>query len=192
MADARATAGGDDRPVVARLAAGDATAMSELYDRHARAVYSLASRILSDRHEAEDVVQDVFAQAWRQATRYDPERGTVATWLLVMARARAIDRLRSRRGQAVRSEREGVVTAPAPGPGPEADAITAEQVDRLRAALRELTDAQRTAIELAYYEGLSQTEVAARLQEPLGTIKTRIRSGLLKLRAALLQEQGSQ
>jgi RNA polymerase sigma-70 factor (ECF subfamily) len=169
------------------MAGGDQSALGELYDRHARAVYSLSSRILSDRHEAEDVVQDVFSQAWAQAARYDPARGAVLTWLLVIARGRAIDRLRARRGRAAPIDaRQSEASDPAPGQ--ELIAMTAQQVGRLKVALAALADGQRKAIELAYFDDLSQSEIAARLQEPLGTIKTRIRSGLQKLRAALESE----
>jgi RNA polymerase sigma-70 factor (ECF subfamily) len=180
---------GDDPAVIARLAAGETAAMGEIYDRHARAVYSLACRILSDRLEAEDVVQDVFAQAWRQAGRYDPARGAVSTWLLVMTRARAIDRLRARRGRPPAGPDLSELDRAVEAPGQEAGAIAAEQVGRLRLAMQALPDGQRTAIELAYYEGLSQSEIATRLAEPLGTIKTRIRTGLLRLRALLTRQE---
>jgi RNA polymerase sigma-70 factor (ECF subfamily) len=170
------------------MAGGDASALAELYDRHARAVYSLGSRILSDRHEAEDVVQDVFAQAWAQASRYDPARGGVLTWLLVIARGRAIDRLRARRGRAQPSIDSRQSETNDPAPRQDVTMITAQQIGRLKIALAGLADGQRTAIELAYFDDLSQSEIAARLQEPLGTIKTRIRSGLQKLRAAMESE----
>jgi RNA polymerase sigma-70 factor (ECF subfamily) len=173
-----------DRQEMERLAAGDGSAIGGLYDRHGASVYSLASRILSNRADAEDVVQEVFAQAWTDARRYDPERGAVATWLLVMTRSRAIDRLRSR--QTAVDARGSELDPRDPHPGQEVDVITAEQVERVKKVLGELPVSQRTAIELAYYEGLSQAEIAARLQEPLGTVKTRVRTGLLKLRAALL------
>jgi RNA polymerase sigma-70 factor (ECF subfamily) len=176
----------EDASIVRRMADGDASALGALYDRYARAVFSLGTRILSDRHEAEDVVQDVFAQAWTQARRYEARRATVLTWLLVMTRTRAIDRLRARRGRPQPSAADAPpIELRDPDPGQEAGVITAEQVGRLRTALAGLADAQRAAIELAYFEDLSQSEIAARLQEPLGTIKTRIRSGLQRLRAAL-------
>jgi RNA polymerase sigma-70 factor, ECF subfamily len=176
----------DDRATVSRMAGGDSSALAALYDRHARAIYSLALRILADAAEAEDVVQDVFTQAWRQATRYDASRAPVAGWLMIMARARSLDRLRRRRARITTTEMDP--SAPHPK-DPDADqetlAITGEQADRLRGALRDLPDGQRAAIELAYYEGLSQSDIAARLHQPLGTVKTRIRTGLLKLRDAL-------
>jgi RNA polymerase sigma-70 factor, ECF subfamily len=176
-----------DRAAVDRMASGDSSALAALYDRHARAVYSLAIRILADAAEAEDVVQDVFAQAWQQAKRYDAARAPVAAWLMIMTRARALDRLRRRRSRITATEIDSSTPHPRdPDPNQEAQVITAEQAERLRGALSHLPDGQRTAIELAYYEGLSQSDIAERLQEPLGTIKTRIRSGLLKLREALL------
>jgi RNA polymerase sigma-70 factor (ECF subfamily) len=176
----------DDRATVSRMVGGDSSALATLYDRHARAIYSLALRILADAAEAEDVVQDVFTQAWRQATRYDPARAPVAGWLMIMTRARSLDRLRRRRARIATTEMDPAAPHPKdPDVDQEMLAITAEQADRLRGALDVLPDGQRTAIELAYYEGLSQSDIAARLQQPLGTVKTRIRTGLLKLRDAL-------
>ncbi|HEY6359921.1 MAG TPA: sigma-70 family RNA polymerase sigma factor [Vicinamibacterales bacterium] len=182
----------EDRDCLRRMAAGDGAGAAGLYTRHARAIYSLVLRILGDEGEAEDVVQDVFAQAWRQAGKYDAARGAVAAWLLVMARTRAIDRLRARRarpeGQATDDERV-MATLPSPGQDVASELLDAEQVRRVQRALAGLPLLQRAAIELAYYEGLSQREIAERLEQPLGTVKTRIRLGLLKLRDALAEGQ---
>jgi RNA polymerase sigma-70 factor (ECF subfamily) len=175
-----------DRAAVARLARGEASAIGELYDRHARAIYSLAVRVLSDSADAEDVVQEVFTQAWRQAGRYDASRAPVVGWLLVIARARALDRLRARRSRIAPAPLDVTTPDPvAPGPGQELQAIGNEEAARLRAALEALPAAQREAIELAYYKGLSQSDIADELEQPLGTVKTRIRTGLLKLRDVL-------
>lgn len=179
-----------DRAILDRVAAGDQSALAALYDRHGRSVYSLACRIVTDRADAEDVVQDVFTQAWRQASRYDHRRATVAGWLLMMTRARAIDRVRARSARPATSSAAdtSLPELPDPGPGIEAEAITTQSAERLRQALGELPDAQRRAIELAYYEGLTQADIAETMKEPLGTVKTRMRLALQKLRAAL---QGS-
>ena len=179
----------EDLRIMHRLAGGDAEAVGDLYDRHGRAVYALASRILRDDSEAEDVVQEVFVQAWRQASAYDVRRGAVAAWLLVMGRTRAIDRLRRRTTRSRAIGTSDMLPDPVdPAAGPESTALSHDAATRVRAALDNLSEPQRTSIELAYFEGLSQTEIAERLREPLGTVKTRIRSGLLKLRAALWQE----
>jgi RNA polymerase sigma-70 factor, ECF subfamily len=176
---------------LARAAAGDGAALAALYDRHACTVYSIALRIVGDEADAEEVVQDVFAQVWRQASRYEKTRGTVDAWLVTMARTRAIDRLRARRARpdsgATRADDASIECAALMvDPG---DALTAARdAKRIRDALHELPLLQRLAIELAYFEGLTQSQIADRLEEPLGTVKTRIRLGLLKLRDALSRD----
>ena len=179
---------GPDVRLIQQVAGGDASALAAVYDLHAGTVYALALRILGEEGDAEDVVQEVFAQAWRQAGRYDAARGSVAAWLLIMTRTRAIDRLRSRqarpdRGQGVDDTALERYASPAADP---VDEMALEQdVVRVRRALGELPLLQRVAIELAFFEGLTQREIAERLEQPLGTVKTRIRLGLLKLRDAL-------
>jgi len=177
-----------DQASLARIARGDQTAFAELYDRHARLVYSLALRILQDGADAEDIVQEVFAQVWAQAGRYDASRGAVAAWMLTLTRSRAIDKLRAKRARPEAATEanaaESVIDSAA---AQDLELLSAEQVTRLQRALKELPDAQRTALELAYYEGLTHVEVAARLSEPLGTVKTRIRQAVMKLREALAE-----
>jgi RNA polymerase sigma-70 factor (ECF subfamily) len=177
----------EDVESLSRVVSGDQGAAAVLYDRHARPLYSLILRILGDETEAEDVLQEVFVQAFRQAGRYDASRGVVAAWLLMMARSRAIDRLRARRSRVEGRTGEVQVLNDVPDAQPDvASALLDEERTRLvREALAELPLLQRMAIELAYYEGLSHTEIAERLEQPLGTVKTRIRLGLLKLRDVL-------
>ena len=172
------------------MAAGDAAALGDLYDAHARSIYSLAVRILGDPTDAEDVVQDVFTQAWRQAARYDARRATVIGWLLMMTRSRSLDRVRARQARPDRTIATPLPDLASGDPGQEAVALGVEDVTRLRAALGRLGDAARAPIELAYYEGLSQSAIAERLGQPLGTVKTRMRTALAQLREWLQQGEG--
>ena len=160
-----------------RLTAGDPAALGEFYDLYAGLVNGLAVRILRDAAEAEDLVQEVFIQVWRQAARYDPGRGSPEAWLCTIARSRALDRLRRR---AARREEPGD-----PPPMSASERPRPEEVLAVRKALRALSRDQRAALELAYYEGLTQTEIADRLGQPLGTVKTRMRTALMRLRGVL-------
>lgn len=168
------------------MARGDADALAELYDRHARLIYSLALRVLRDDGDAQDVVQEVFAQLWRQAARYDDRRGNVVAWLVTVTRSRAIDRLRRRRSRPESPADDVDPTAIVDPALPIDDRLlTSARASTVRAAMDELPLLQRIAIELAFYEGLTHVEIAERLEMPLGTVKTRIRQGLLRLRDRL-------
>lgn len=178
--------------LLAEIARGDRDAFSRFYDLHAALVHTFALRVLRERGEAEEVVQDVFLQAWRQAASYSAERGTPEAWLITMTRSRSIDKLRSRR-------RRGEMVRPADVPDGlpepavrESAAGPAEARATLGGALADLPAAQRSILELAYFGGLTQSEIAARLGEPLGTVKTRMRAGLERLRGVLTTRSGAE
>jgi RNA polymerase sigma-70 factor (ECF subfamily) len=182
--------GGDlaraDRRAVELVARGEADALGELYDRHARLVYSLALRIVTDKADAEEVVQDVFTQVWRQSAHYDGSRATVMGWLLMTTRARAIDRLRARQSRPdMRAGDRDLRDAPTAIPSQEARVTDLQIAQALKTALDTLSDTLRAPIELAYYEGLSHAEIAERLGKPLGTVKTHLRTALMRLRVVL-------
>jgi RNA polymerase sigma-70 factor (ECF subfamily) len=160
--------------------------VAELYDAAAPLVHGLTMRILEDASAAEEVTADAFVQVWRQASRWDPARGSPLAWLLMLARSRAIDRLRA--SGARRAEREAALEpadADVTVPTPEDDAVVAERGRRVRSALTRLVPEQRQLIELVYFRGYSHTEIAATLGQPLGTVKTRIRLGMVRLRESL-------
>jgi RNA polymerase sigma-70 factor (ECF subfamily) len=178
-------AGAIDRALLGRIARQEEAALAALYDRHARVLYALALRIVGDRELAQEVLQDTFLRCWNGAERYDPDRGHVVAWLVGVVRHRAIDLLRSRPHQARLRER-GPLPAPDRLAGSREDAADAVALRHtMTTALASLAPAQRQAIELAYYDGLTQTEIARVQGEPLGTVKSRMRSGLERLRAAL-------
>jgi RNA polymerase sigma-70 factor (ECF subfamily) len=171
-----------------RLQAREPQALGALYDQLAPLVHAVLLRMLGDRTEAEEVLLETFWQVWNSAKDYDPSRGTLEAWVTTIARSRALDRLRAR--QKLRSglalyAQEGRVLPTASAPMPEAVALQGERAQAVAAALEALSEEQRRPIELAYYEGLSQAEIAGRLGQPLGTIKTRIRLGLTRLRHVL-------
>jgi RNA polymerase sigma-70 factor, ECF subfamily len=171
---------------VKRVAEGDQEALGALYDATSHLVHGLALRILGDSGTAEDVTLDVYMQVWQQAKRFDPTRGNVTTWLMTLARSRAIDRLRATAPQRSTSEPlEILIAARTTTPDPEESAQLSQQRARVWQALDALSADQRRAIELAFFGGLSQSEIALKLSVPLGTIKTRIRSGMLTLREIL-------
>lgn len=191
--DTRAKAGpsDDDRALVARIASGDERALSLLYDRYASTMYAVASRIAGERADAEEIVLETFSQAWRNAERFHGEKGSAIAWLTMMCRSRALDLVRSRgrRHRLVDTAQQADPTgAPAMGSGPDdptSQVADGERARRVAEALEALSPPQRQAIELAYYEGLSHSEIAERLDEPLGTVKTRVRLAMQKLRDAL-------
>ena len=177
-----------DRRALQRMVRGDHDALAEVYDRHARLVYSLALRIVGRQPDAEDVLQEVFTQVWRQASRYDTSRGTVAGWLVMLTRSRALDRLRRERAEVPAADIDWAsVDVVDPETAVDLQLVTAEQAARLRLVLETLPEAQRVPLELGYYDGLSQSAIAARLGVPLGTVKTRMRQALLRLRDALAE-----
>jgi RNA polymerase sigma-70 factor, ECF subfamily len=175
-----------DQNALERIARGEHDALAELYDRHGRVVYSLALRIVRDQGDAEDVVQEVFAQAWKQASRYDSRRGQVIAWLLTMARSRAIDRVRGRNSRpAGTADDVAMLALPDAAQPADEQLIWAGRASQIRSAFETLPFLQRMAIELAFYEGLTHSEIAERLEVPLGTVKTRIRQGLLRMKERL-------
>ncbi|MFN8058649.1 MAG: sigma-70 family RNA polymerase sigma factor [Vicinamibacterales bacterium] len=176
-----------DQTLLSRIASGDSEAVGDLYDRHASALLGLVYRIVGDRAEAEDILQDVFVRVWERAGSYDPSKGAPVTWLARVARNRAIDRLRSRASRPEFSECgcADSVASDASEARPFASAVMAEQQRAVGAALAMLTPEQRHLIEHAYYLGYSQSELAAHFRLPLGTVKTRIRAGMTTLRQHL-------
>jgi len=176
---------------VSQVVQEDQSALAQLYDASSQLVYGLALRILGDAGAAEEVTLDVYLQVWKQANRFDPVRGRVSTWLMTMARSRAIDKLRGKAQELSQAETlEAVAETRSENPDPEQSAAVAQQQAEVRKALSTLSEEQRHAIELAFFNGLSQNEIALKLNEPLGTIKTRIRNGMLKLRELLQPHQG--
>jgi RNA polymerase sigma-70 factor (ECF subfamily) len=169
-----------DAALVARLRAGDETAMADLYDRYSAIVYGVALRVLADTTAAEDVLQEVFLQLWRNPRKFDADRGRLAPWLAVIARNRAIDILRKR------PHEEDIDEVPiSTGVNLEDSARLRETVERVRNAMGQLPQEQRKALEMAFFEGMTHTEIARKTGDPLGTVKTRIRSALMAVRKAV-------
>lgn len=191
MRKAPTSASSADHDLVARAAQGDEQAIGTLYNRYGGVLYALAYRVVGQRADAEDVVIEAFAQAWRDATRFEASRGSVAGWLTMITRTRALDvvRARARRDRiTARAAADQPQRSPAMGDwraDPSDSYDLAERRRQVQAALGTLSPPQRQAIELAFFEGLSQSEIAERLKEPLGTIKTRVRLGMQKLRESL-------
>jgi len=168
-----------DLATVMAMKSGDQSAIAQLYDRYSSVVYAVALRVLGDTGAAEDVLQEVFLQLWRNPGAFDAARGNLGPWLAVITRNRAIDALRRRRPE---TDIEDVIVSVSPDLAAEADRSRA--AEKVRGVLGTMPTAQRSALEMAYFEGLSHSEIATKTGEPLGTIKTRIRSGLTALRKA--------
>src|SRR5262245_25631974 len=169
----------DEVALIERIQSGDETAMTDMYDRYSGIVYGVALRILGNATAAEDVLQEVFLQLWRNPQAFDANRGKLPAWLAVIARNRAIDHLRKRPLE------DNIEELPiSTGVNLENEAAQRLAVDKIRGVLAQLPQEQRRALEMAFFEGMTHTEIAAKSGEPLGTIKTRIRTGLLVLRKA--------
>lgn len=173
----RVPAPNDDLDLIRRAARGDGAAVLALYDRHAPAVLALAQRILGSRDEAEEVLQDAFVRVWQDAASYDPGRAGFRAWIFTIARNRALDVLRRRA-----TARKTAASLEPPSAPERPDASIAADAERVKRAIEGLPDAQRQALELAYYEGLTHVQIAERTGAPLGTVKTRILDGMRKLR----------
>ncbi|MGH3440537.1 MAG: ECF RNA polymerase sigma factor SigK [Nitriliruptorales bacterium] len=171
--------------LMASVARGDQEAFAAIYDRYADRVFGVIRTVLRDPAMSEEVAQEVFVEAWRTARSFDPERGAVATWLMTLAHRRAVDRVRSEQSSRDREDRVGAQEVTRPFDEVEERVEAVLEREQVRQALEGLTDLQREAIELAYYGGNTYREVAELLDTPLGTVKTRLRDGLIRLRDAL-------
>lgn len=180
---------GKSSALLAGVARGDVSSFEQLYDQYSGTLYAMLLRILGNPEDAQEVLQEAFVKAWTGAAQFDASRGSEIAWLISIARSRGIDRLRSRNTRSTREDEAGREISTHSGfvvKNTGADrAIRAEEDHAVRDALLKLPEAQRRALEMAYFEGLSQSEIAERLQEPLGTIKTRMQLGMKKLRERL-------
>ncbi len=182
----------EDEELIALVANGNRDAFETLYDRHAPRALGLAMRMCGDRTAAEDIVQEAYWRVWKRAATFDRERGGFQTWLLTIVHHLAVDRLRSSRGAPplVETDADDPLEIQDKSQDVPHAAWASLRSDMMRTALTRLPDAQRLVIEMAYFDGLTRQEIAARLREPLGTIHTRARLGLLKLRELLIDYQG--
>ncbi len=171
---------------IQRAARGDQQGLAELYDQSSRLIYSVALRIAGNPADAEEITLDVYSQVWKLARDYTPDRGSPSAWLVMMARSRALDKVRSRVSRSQHETAlESAFDAAASGESAEDSAMMSENRRIILQALQELSPEQRQAIELSFFSGLTHSELAERLGQPLGTVKTRIRLGMIKLRTAL-------
>ena len=182
----------DDAALIRRMCEADETALGALYDRWVRALYSLVVHLLKDPDEAEDVVEETFWQAWKKASSYEPSKGAVSTWLLTIGRRKALDRIRARNRHKEDpiGRDQSFADLPSTANDPAQDIEGKELREQVRAALRELPDEQREVLELGYFKGLSQSEIAEATGQPLGTVKTRMRLAMQKLREPLSMHRG--
>lgn len=177
-----------DAALIERIRTGDRTAFMGFYDRFSRLLFSVAARVLGDRKEAEDVLQEVMLVIWNKSGEYDPQLGTLSSWAVALTRNKALDRLRARTRRLRLIEEVALMAEESDfGAAPTANEVIhgRERAEMLRTAMKELPSEQRMAIELAFFTGLSQSDIATRLQQPLGTVKARIRRGMLRLREQL-------
>jgi RNA polymerase sigma-70 factor (ECF subfamily) len=176
-----------DNDLLRRIGTGDREAFAEFYDRHSTLMYSVAFRIMNDATEAEDVLQDAFFQVWEKAGSFDPKLGRASSWAAILVRNKAIDRIRASQRRTRLADDAGAEQAIATEVSDTANETIfgREKARLIQSAVIELPDEQRRAIELAYFSGLTQDEISKKLNEPLGTVKARIRRGLLKLRDQL-------
>jgi RNA polymerase sigma-70 factor (ECF subfamily) len=170
----------NDGALIAAIRSGNQDAMAQLYARYSSVVYAVALRVLGDTAAAEDVLQEIFMQLWRSPGSFDSGRGNLAPWLAVITRNRAVDSLRKRRPQTEINE-----TTVSVDPDLAGEADRGRAMDKVRAVLKEMPALQRSALEMAYFQGYSHSEISEKTGEPLGTVKTRIRSGLMLLRKAV-------
>jgi RNA polymerase sigma-70 factor, ECF subfamily len=176
--------------LVARMAVGDQEALARLFDETGSLVYGLSLRMLRNREDADEILLDVYGRAWRNAATFDPNRGSVRSWLVMMARSLAIDRIRAGAARVERVEAfSDQIEATASGDDPEAATDQRRARDRIRAALSQLPAEQRETVELAFFSGYTHSELAGVLGQPLGTVKTRIRLGLIRLRELLKERR---
>lgn len=170
-------------------AAGDQVAFADLYDLTKRRVYGTVLRVLRSPEHAEEVTQEIYVEVWKQASRYARERGSVLGWMVTMAHRRAVDRVRSVSREVARDERYAYTTVEREGDEVWESVAQQADVERVRNALATLTPIQQQAVRLAYFDGLTQTEISSSLNVPLGTVKTRVRDGMKRLRAALAGDE---
>lgn len=182
-----------DSAMIERIMAGDESALAALYDRYAGMLFAMLVRILKDSSAAEEVLQDLFLQLWRGAARFDASRGSLPAWLLVIGRNRALSRLRGKERREYVPDPEEFSMEAVPSPGNlEDEAARTQLMQRLRGALATLPTEQREAVELAYFEGMTQTEIAVRTECPLGTVKSRVRAAMQTLKQVLNDESTRQ